>query len=338
MKIENIKPGDVFKNYKELCEALEIEPTGGNKKKANLKELLTLADYDTAGREFIIKTIYEKPMFILFTDEGDKSPTKFSQDERGYKFTPYVTSVLLRYLIHESEGETAYLNRTKLYQFLGLFNENMNILEKEKAFKTSSDITHEEFSFIKNQAYSKANEIVNNALVSLRNQRLVYDNTIVLITELSGTEREATTDEIREIMKIERGILDNLHLSSINQVYTSGTAVANSYNRQYRKKLAEHGWAYAQKKIKMIFTRERIVQEISAERALLDKLQLNSNFCDSLTDKMKKQHRHKHLAFGTAPVEQIGTGLYLRTFEDCMNLHAAVIDEFIRYVSDAYAE
>lgn len=54
MKLENIYEGLVVKSYRQLCELLEIEITGGNSKKAQLKELERFVKYHKEGNKFII--------------------------------------------------------------------------------------------------------------------------------------------------------------------------------------------------------------------------------------------------------------------------------------------
>lgn len=41
MDISSLEVGQIIKNYKELCEILEITPSAGNTKKAQFKELET---------------------------------------------------------------------------------------------------------------------------------------------------------------------------------------------------------------------------------------------------------------------------------------------------------
>ena len=62
MKITNLKNGQIFKNYKELCGALEIEPkkSGSNSYKAQFKELDRYCKYHKEGRKIVIDEIFQK--------------------------------------------------------------------------------------------------------------------------------------------------------------------------------------------------------------------------------------------------------------------------------------
>lgn len=62
MKLENIYEGLVVKSYRQLCELLEIEITGGNSKKAQLKELERFVKYHKEGNKFIVDEVYSEPL------------------------------------------------------------------------------------------------------------------------------------------------------------------------------------------------------------------------------------------------------------------------------------
>lgn len=62
MEINNLKEGMVIKNYKVLCELLEIEATTSNSKLAQFKELERYINYEKQGQKFIIKEIFDEPI------------------------------------------------------------------------------------------------------------------------------------------------------------------------------------------------------------------------------------------------------------------------------------
>ena len=61
MKIENLKVGQVLKNYKVLCEALGIEVKSGNTKKAQIKDLERYLTYTKDKNSFVITEIFKTP-------------------------------------------------------------------------------------------------------------------------------------------------------------------------------------------------------------------------------------------------------------------------------------
>lgn len=58
---EKVKVGDVFKNYKALCEALNIEPKlNGKSKNLQLKKIENCIGYTRNGHKYIITEIKKK--------------------------------------------------------------------------------------------------------------------------------------------------------------------------------------------------------------------------------------------------------------------------------------
>ncbi len=55
---QGLRVGQVFKNYKELCSFMGWKSTGGDYKKARLRELETLCKYHNEGYKFIIDEVH----------------------------------------------------------------------------------------------------------------------------------------------------------------------------------------------------------------------------------------------------------------------------------------
>lgn len=62
MKLENIRVGQVFKNYGELCKALEIEEKTGRSKKFQIKKIKKYFRFSKIGQKITIDEIYETPV------------------------------------------------------------------------------------------------------------------------------------------------------------------------------------------------------------------------------------------------------------------------------------
>ena len=73
MKIEKLTSGMIVKNYKALCEILEIEPrkTGSNSYKAQLKEMNIKFKYRKEGHKFIIDEIYKNELKKIDNRRGN---------------------------------------------------------------------------------------------------------------------------------------------------------------------------------------------------------------------------------------------------------------------------
>lgn len=68
IKLENLKVGMFFKNYKELCKVLEVKPLSGNSKKAQMRWFALHFTLEQIGYSFTVKEI--------LTTEVQPKPTR----------------------------------------------------------------------------------------------------------------------------------------------------------------------------------------------------------------------------------------------------------------------
>ena len=60
MKIENLVIGEPYKNWKALCEALEVEPKSGSYKQKQERDFKQYFDWEKQGQKIIITEIYNE--------------------------------------------------------------------------------------------------------------------------------------------------------------------------------------------------------------------------------------------------------------------------------------
>lgn len=80
MKIENLKVGMVIKNYKVLCELLEMPIQSGSSKKAQINVLSNCCKYHKEGQKFIIDEILSTNPVIY---EKGKNPNSHGNNHNG---------------------------------------------------------------------------------------------------------------------------------------------------------------------------------------------------------------------------------------------------------------
>ena len=80
MRVENLHEGQIIKNYKELCDILEIKPRNGKGRILNHKEFDRHFSYDKDGHKYIITSIYKVPK-----DRIDKRSRRFGGNNLKYK-------------------------------------------------------------------------------------------------------------------------------------------------------------------------------------------------------------------------------------------------------------
>lgn len=84
MTTENIKVGDVYKNYPALCEALGIEAKTSNSKKKQLQEIEAILKYKREGNKYIIEELYDQKRIVI---PSSVAPSKKRRGKHPLNFT-----------------------------------------------------------------------------------------------------------------------------------------------------------------------------------------------------------------------------------------------------------
>ncbi|MGU8762528.1 GIY-YIG nuclease family protein [Clostridium perfringens] len=200
--MSNLKEGQVFKNYKELCVFLGWEITNGNSKKKQMDTLSTMCKWHKEGNKIVVDEVYEKQLVKpnkkrMFSDEFygefNTSGIYILSDKFDKKYIGSSKNVYERFIDHrkKSEGSTSkYLDKDSIQiEIMGMTRgiedrEFLYELEKiaiEEFVKAGVDlvnritrvkkerVTKEEFKTIKvkNDVYEQAIEILKiNGLVA----------------------------------------------------------------------------------------------------------------------------------------------------------------------------
>ena len=192
--------GKIFKNYKELCRFMGWKPTGGDYKKARLKELDTLCKWHNEGYKFVIDKVYQQQLQ--------------KQDKRRDKAI-YVNPIkgILFYSLKNFKGEL-YFSVNKFIELLEIFNENYCDLQidsdyKEVSLETGIDIYT--LKGFKIGSKREAQRIIERALRSMKSQRILdYMQGRIVVTK-DNNYRFATPEERRVIQRIEEEELKKLN-------------------------------------------------------------------------------------------------------------------------------
>ena len=89
--LKQIKKGDVYKNYKELCSALQESVKGGDSKISQLKEWSRFFNWKRQGYKFIITEIYNEPKPKI--DGRGKNPNSHHNQKMHKKHSGYKVSI-----------------------------------------------------------------------------------------------------------------------------------------------------------------------------------------------------------------------------------------------------
>ena len=227
MNLANIKKGQVYKNYKELCRALCEKVKTGGAKKNHINEIERFINFKRDGNKYIIEGLVESPDII---SDNKKRRTEYTKD---------IERLILDLLVQENNNGVVMLSKTMLYKTLVMINDNYRHcryrIPKLSAYTDINEVTINEWYTATSNLLQRNLE---TSLNSLKKQYLVFWNKQYTLCEIIpkggkyqinktvyindyGEEsisysvegsaekvyREATVPEIKKILAIERSTL-----------------------------------------------------------------------------------------------------------------------------------
>ncbi|MED3562221.1 hypothetical protein [Bacillus xiapuensis] len=210
MNINKISEGQVFKNYKVLCTELEMEIKPSAKgREYQLKELSRFCKFTKNGHKITIEEIYPIPLPKI--------------DGRG-KDSIYgnLVQLLIADLLAQSKGHIS-ISRSKMMANIGMVNDNYSEgRELIKKIALYVDINEKVVYDFYNTTSGSFKQIVETALKSLMDKRVIMYNTVIKVSEKhQRSTRTATTEELQLIMDVEKTVLKELGYKTISDVRVS---------------------------------------------------------------------------------------------------------------------
>lgn len=165
MNINNISEGQIFKNYKVICEALGEPTKTGVSKQSQLSDWKRYFEYSKSGYNFIINKIYETPT--------EKIDLRVNGNNKA-KYIDKIEYLILDLLVQNGNDGQVFLSRNKLLQSLQMVNENYSY-GKIKPMKLSKvmNVTKEEIYDFYENSDGMLKRNLETALDSLRSQALI---------------------------------------------------------------------------------------------------------------------------------------------------------------------
>lgn len=256
MNISNLQLNHTYKNYKQLCEVLEVPTKTGNAKKAQLKEFERYFKYDKKGYKFIVTHIYEIPL---------------PENNNKTKYISTIEKHILDKLVHDpniSNG-VMFISKSKLLEELRMINNNYTYGKyKQLRLSQHMEITIEEIEefYLTSDDLLKRN--IEAALNNLRNKSLIFWSHAITLcfieSDISinnnydyklnkhekyneyGEEevsfsvnpitkrihRKATESEVKFILRVEADILEKYNCESAGDVFKKG--ISKQYYKEVR--------------------------------------------------------------------------------------------------------
>lgn len=242
MKIEKLQQGMIFKNYKALCEFLEMPVRDGKSKKLQIAELERFVEFHKVGNKFIIDEVLS--VAIEKVDKR-KDPMKKSNNA---KYSDDIQALIIN-LLAVAEDKEINLPINRMLRVLNMVNDNY--ADARRSIPKLSEITSvpEEFCYqFFNDNGTNLKKKLATALRGLRNRALIIAEESVFVCVLAQTievndfgdikvkpinkkqtattyrriHREATREEKQLILRTEELVLEEFKSSTIQYVFATG--------------------------------------------------------------------------------------------------------------------
>ena len=234
MNIKNLIPKEKIKNYKELCNLLEIKPTTGNAKKAQLKQLERYCKYRKEKTSFIIDEIYKYPLPEI-------------ENLKNNKYSVHIEKLIIHMLSLcpiNKDTKTINMSRNGLYLMLHMINNNYTIGRNNiNSFSRYLNVPTATVYDFYNNTSNKMNSTVERTLNKLQRQCLIkWEYRTAIKSSETDTIRLATDNEINIIIEAERLTLKELKCEDKQEVFLKGKW--NDFNSEVIKKVKDHNILY----------------------------------------------------------------------------------------------
>lgn len=301
--MNKLEVGQMFKNYKAICEWLNVEPSAGNSKTAHIKEFERYCKYHKNGQKYIIDEVYDNPLPKIENRGSDGNSKYYDNIE-----------ITLLYLLQRERKRTIVMSVGKILEVMNMINQNYRIVKNN--IEESSEILNvskENMYLFFNTYHSPLINIFRNNLKTMANKSLVYYNDCQMVAKLKAQpvlnelgeivlnnkgiakieSKEihtiATEEEYELILKCEKEILDNMNYKDKQAIFLAGRW--QEFNNKVTEKLYERGnIKYYYDAFKIICNRDGIDKFIRKYQYEVNKLQLNTSVINKLKTSIDKKY------------------------------------------------
>lgn len=266
---ENISVGMVIKNYKELCNLLNIPIlSGGNMKQSQIKQLKCYMDFDKSGKKFIITDIFDAPLTV--NDQRKLGNNSI--------YSHYVEILLLQQL-HKSSGKIL-ASPIELFKMLCFANNNYKNISYDDLIMKNPSLTYSMISKFYLCTYNKFHRILKSTLKNMFSRNIISVTHEIIIFISDNNYFMANKEQKEIILSIEQQLLHHQYNdSTIHDLFVSGKyrKFYESVNEILKNK---YGWMYCQKQYLIIYTGHDEIIPLSENEIYYYQKELNSRILD----------------------------------------------------------
>ncbi|MDM5306320.1 hypothetical protein [Peribacillus frigoritolerans] len=200
----NLSEGEIFKNYKALCEALNEKVKTGYSKQAQLKEWEGYFTYLKDKNKFIILKILDDPIVKVEQRGGNNKLAHADKMDE-----------MLTYILSKQEDGELLMTINRLLLEMKMINENFTYgnynQNKVSNYLDIKEAYIEEFFHLTKRTF-KSN--IDSMLDRLERKSMIYWNKVKTVCigkgDVTEEHRLATKDEIQLIMQVEDEVMIEL--------------------------------------------------------------------------------------------------------------------------------
>lgn len=246
----------------------------------------------------------------------------------------YVNALELLMLCELSnrKDNTIYFANSSLYQPLGFFNENFKELNycNNKELSDKFKIDYLVLKSFKITSKAEANRIINRALKSMKDRKLINYIQGKIIVGTDGSSRVASIEENSILLKLEKETMKELGCNTHSQL--EFRSLKSAYNKKLRNKVVKssiENFEYSYDGYCVISHKEIIMDELKAKEKYEQFITLNTLF----QNKLSKTFESKHLYSVKKMQEEteFGEGLAIgEASEDYLTQTDKLIDRYTK--------
>ncbi|GIN22636.1 hypothetical protein [Siminovitchia fordii] len=220
MRVDKLKTGMKFKNYKDICNVLEMEIKRGNSRKAQIKDLERYCRLIKQGHSFTIAEVYKNPLEKL--------------DMRGKNS---VYGELLQLLITDfliDKGNRTIITRNNFLSNINMINKNYTYCS-ENAYFLANYIDIDKYIVYDffNTSGSNIRAAFDTALNNLKDKSLILYSIITMVCYKSSEHAEASQKDKDIIVKCQSDVLSEFNMIDMSHARRSPRW------KDFRKRLME---------------------------------------------------------------------------------------------------
>lgn len=218
----NIKVGQVFKNYKELCNALNENVKSGKSKQLQLKKWERYFSLSKDGNKFIINEIFAEPKEKINNRKG-RSGTSTGSRGNNNVYGEKIELLVLDLLVQNKNKGHVIISKNQLLKAINMINGNYSpCSENIQRLSTYLEMPKAVIFDFYTSSRGSFKSTLEAALNSLRNKSLIFWSKVISIcitNELGEKEyRIATQEEKGKILKYEKETLISMGFGRIADI------------------------------------------------------------------------------------------------------------------------